>query len=171
MAVTGNLISVTFSSEELTELDGAIQKIEQIIAGKTRNLSQEERRQFGRIAEQNKLFVNKAKTYMEQYPQYVPPFLDKEEFDRDFESRGIIERRLMRLEGVTEQLSDTKILLDNDNYSNALTFYRNIRFLSREDVPGTTNIAKDLSQFFPHSKKKATETEETKEAKPETQNE
>ncbi len=160
MTVTGNLISVTFSSEELQELDAAIQTIEQIISGKTSNLSQEERRQFGRIAEQNKLFVNKAKDYMEEYPQYIPAFLDKAEFDRDFEARKLLEKRLIRLEGVAEQLSDTKILLDNDNYSNALTFYRNIRFLSGENVPGTTSIAKDLSQFFPHSKKKPVATEE-----------
>ncbi len=163
MAVTGNLISVTFTQEELAKLDEAIQTTEQIIAGKTSNLTNEERQQFGRIAEQNKLFVNKAKDYMEQYPQYVPVFLDKAEFDRDFESRSLIEKRLMRLEGVTEQLSDTKILLDNDNYSNALTFYRNIRFLSGENVAGTTGIASDLSQFFPNSRKKKPKKEETTE--------
>lgn len=160
MAVAGNLISVSMSTEDLQKLDEAIQTIETVITGKTRNLSEEERRQFGRIAEQNKLFVNKAKDYMEEYPQHIPAFLDKQEFDRDFEARKVIEKRLIRLEGITEQLSDTKILLDNDNYTNALTFYRNIRFLSGEDVPGTTSIAKDLSQFFPHSKKKAEEVEE-----------
>ncbi len=160
MAVAGNLISVSMSKEDLQKLDEAIQTIETVITGKTRNLSEEERRQFGRIAEQNKLFVNKAKDYMEEYPQHIPAFLDKQEFDRDFEARKVIEKRLIRLEGITEQLSDTKILLDNDNYTNALTFYRNIRFLSGEDVPGTTSIAKDLSQFFPHSKKKAEEVEE-----------
>ncbi len=157
MSVSGNLISITFTSEELQQLDGAIQQIEQIILGKTSNLSQEERKQFGRIAEQNKLFVNKAKSYMEEYPQHVPSFLDKAEFDRDYEARKLIESRLIRLEGITEQLSDTKILLDNDNYNNALTFYRNIRFLSGENVPGTTNIVNDLSQFFNRTKKKTTQ--------------
>ncbi len=152
MGIAGNLISITFTSEELQQLDSAIQQIEQIISGKTSNLSQEERKQFGRIAEQNKLFVNKAKDYMEEYPQHVPSFLDKVEFDRDYEARKVIESRLIRLEGITEQLSDTKILLDNDNYSNALTFYRNIRFLSKENVPGTTSIAQDLSQFFNRTK-------------------
>ncbi len=154
MMTKGNLISVVFTTEELAQLDEAIQKIEQVLVGKTSNLSLEERQQFGRIAEQNKLFVNKAKDYMEEYPQYIPPFIDKPEFDRDFESRQVIEKRLMRLEGITEQLLDTKILLDNDNYTNALTFYRNIRYLSKEDVPGTKGIVKDLSQFFSRTKKK-----------------
>ncbi len=96
MSVSGNLISVTFTSEEFQQLDEAIRKIEQIIAGKMSNLSQEERKQFGRIAEQNKLFVNKAKSYMEEYPQHVPPFVDKAEFDRDYEARKLIESRLQQ---------------------------------------------------------------------------
>ncbi len=153
MSKKGNLMSVVFTTEELTKLDEAIKTIEETIAGKTRNLTLEERKQFGRIAEQNKLFVNKAKEYMEEYPQHIPPFIDKDEFDKDFASRAIIEKRLIRIEGITEQLSDTKILLDNDNYSNALTFYRNIRFLSKEEVPGTTSIVEDLSQFFSRTKK------------------
>ncbi len=157
MPVSGNLISISFTNEELNQLDEAIQKIEQIISGKTSNLSKEERQQFGRIAEQNKLFVNKAKDYMEDYPQHVPAFLDKAEFDRDYEARKVIEGRLRRLEGITEQLSDTKILLDNDNYNNALTFYRNIRFLSKENIPGTTSIVSDLSQFFNRTKQKTVE--------------
>ena len=45
-------------------------------------------------------------------------------------------------------MSDTKVLLDHDNYFNALSFYRNVKFLSQENVPGTTNIFKELRQFF-----------------------
>jgi hypothetical protein len=88
---------------------------------------------------------------MEQYPQYVPGFLDKAEFDNDYISRQQIETRLQRLSSVTEQLSDTKVLLDHDNYHNAITFYRNMKFLSGENVPGTNVIYDDLKQFFVYS--------------------
>ncbi|WP_291876034.1 hypothetical protein [Chryseobacterium sp.] len=77
---------------------------------------------------------------MEQYPQHVPGFLDKEEFDRDYTAREQIEQRLQRLDSLHEQLSDTKVLLDHDNYHNSISFYRNIRFLSEENVPGTNVI-------------------------------
>ncbi|WP_299183993.1 hypothetical protein [uncultured Chryseobacterium sp.] len=143
-----NLISVSFSSDELTALDQAIQSIETILSGKTINLTPEQRQQYGRIAEQNKLFVNKAKSYMEQYPQYIPGFLDKTEFDKDYSMREQLEGRLQRLDSVVEQLSDTKILLDHDNYHNSITFYRNVRYLSGENVPGTNVIYDDMKQFF-----------------------
>ncbi|MBW8523553.1 hypothetical protein K0U91_12310 [Chryseobacterium chendengshani] len=146
-----NLISINFSDSELANLDQAIQSIESILGGKTINLTPDQRQQYGRIAEQNKLFVNKAKDYMEQYTQHVPGFLDKAEFDRDYSARQQVETRLQRLSSITEQLSDTKVLLDHDNYHNAITFYRNIKFLSGENVPGTNVIYDDMKQFFSSS--------------------
>ncbi len=148
-----NLIQVTFTDEELTQIDTALQTIETVLKGKTVKLSAEERRQYGSIAEQNKLFVNKTKEFMEQYSQYVPSFLDKEEFDRDFKARSQVELRLQRLKSLTEQLSDTKVLLDHDNYFNSLTFYRNIKFLSKENIPGIKSIFEGLSQFFKTGKR------------------
>ncbi|MGX5687120.1 hypothetical protein ACWKWW_21435 [Chryseobacterium cucumeris] len=143
-----NLISLSFTAEELTKLDQALQTIETVLSGKTINLTPEERQQYGSIAEQNKLFVNKAKIYMEQYAQYVPSFLDKAEFDKDYIAREQIEQRLQQLDSLTEQLSDTKVLLDHDNYHNAISFYRSIRYFSEENVPGTNVIYDDMKQFF-----------------------
>jgi hypothetical protein len=143
-----NLISVSFTADELSQIDEALQAVENVLYKKTINLTPDERKQYGRIAEQNKLFVNKAKVYMEQFPQHVPGFLDKAEFDKDYSAREQIEMRLQRLSSLTEQLSDTKTLLDHDNYHNAITFYRNIKYLSDENVPGSNVIYSDMKQFF-----------------------
>jgi len=40
------------------------------------------------------------------------------------------------------------VLLDHDNYHNAITFYRNVKYLSGENVPGTNVIYEDMKQFF-----------------------
>lgn len=143
-----NLISLSFSKSDLETIDKALQDIQTVLKGKTINLTPDQRQQYGRIAEQNKLFVNKAKSYMEQYAQHVPGFLDKAEFDRDYIAREQIEQRLQLLDSLTEQLSDTKVLLDHDNYHNAISFYRSIRYLSEENVPGTNVIYEGMKQFF-----------------------
>ena len=143
-----NLWSLSFTDAELTQIDQAINSLETVLQGKTIHLTPEQRQQYGRIAEQNKLFVNKAKSYMEQYPQFVPPFLDKAEFDKDHDARGQLESRMQKLAALSEQLSDTKVLLDHDNYHNAISFYRNIRYLAGENAPGTTTLYQDMQQFF-----------------------
>ncbi len=73
-----NLISLSFSKSDLETIDKAIQDIQTVLVGKTINLTPDQRQQYGRIAEQNKLFVNKAKSYMEQYAQHVRDFWTKQ---------------------------------------------------------------------------------------------
>ncbi|WP_378184012.1 hypothetical protein [Aquimarina sp. SS2-1] len=143
-----NLISVSFTEEELAQLDGHLLGIRQILQGKTVNLTPDQRRQYGRIANQNKLIVDKAKNYMEQHPDWVPRFVDKDEFDRDYTSREQIESRVQLLENLSTQLIDTKTLLDHDNYNNALSFYRMIRFLAGENEPGAKAVHEDMKVLF-----------------------
>ena len=152
-----NLISISFSATELQDLDQALQKIAAVLQGKTVNLTPAQRTQYGSIAEQNKLFVNKAKQLMEQNPTLVPSFLDKAEFDKDYAAREQIEGRLMQIAGLTEQMSDSKVLLDHDNYFNALSFYRSVKFLSQENVPGTSSVFSELRQFFGNGGSKTVE--------------
>lgn len=143
-----NLISIAFTETELATIQTALNSIQSVLSGKAINLTPQQRQQYGSIAEQNKLFVNKAKQYMEQYPEYVPSFLSKAEFDKDYTARMQLEAPAARLKNVAEQIADTKVLLDHDNYFNALTFYRNIRFLANENVPGISTIYEDMKQFF-----------------------
>ncbi|MCX2679578.1 hypothetical protein OOZ15_06440 [Galbibacter sp. EGI 63066] len=143
-----NLISVSFTKEELVKLDNHLKGIKAVLKDKTVNLTPEERGQYGRIANQNKLIVNKAKKYMETHPDWVPRFVDKKEFDRDYEARTAVEDRVKALENLTQQLVDTKTLLDHDNYNNALTFYRMVRFLSEENEPGAGTVYQDMKVLF-----------------------
>ena len=143
-----NLISVSFTDEELAQLELQLVGIQQILEGKTVNLTTDQRRQYGRIANQNKLIVDKAKNYMEQHPSWVPNFLDKTEFDNDYMAREQIENRVQQLENLAQQLIDTKILLDHDNYTNALSFYRMVRFLAGENEPGAQAVYSDMKVLF-----------------------
>lgn len=143
-----NLASVSFTPAELSQLDDAIASINAVLQNKTYNLNPDQRQSYSRINEQNKLFVNKAKLFMEQYPQHLPSFVDKAEFDKDYDARENVEKRMLQLKSITEQLSDTKILLDHDNYHDSISFYRNVKFLSNENVPGTNTLYEELNQFF-----------------------
>ncbi|PKV52822.1 hypothetical protein ATE84_4950 [Aquimarina sp. MAR_2010_214] len=156
-----NLISVTFTEDELNKLTQGIATIKEVLLGKTVNLTPEQRAQYGRIANQNKLIVDKAKNYMEQHPGWIPNFLDKEEFDRDYSTRQQIETHVQLLENLSQQLVDTKTLLDYDNYSNALSFYRMMRFLAGENEPGAKSVYQDMKVLFKRSGGVTTDTPDT----------
>lgn len=143
-----NLISISFSEEETTQMQNALNTIASILKGKTVNLTPEDRKQYGAIADNNKKLVNKCRDYMEQRPDLIPKTLDHEEFKRDFKARETMERLSRSLFTLQEEVLDTKTLLDHDNYKDSISFYRYIKFLSQENEPGSSSIFADLKKHF-----------------------
>lgn len=143
-----NLISVSFTDEELAQIKKAMAGIATVLNGKTVNLTPQERQQYGRIADKNKVFVDKCKAYMEQVADLVPANLDKAEFDADYKARTQIEPIYRELSRLAEKLQDTKTLLDHDNYTAAISYYRYIKYLASTSEPGTTTMYEDMRKHF-----------------------
>lgn len=148
-----DLIQVVYTAEELEACNTGIAAVETFAAKHVPNLSAEDRQNFGSINEINKLFVNKSKTLMEQNPSMIPTFIDQGEFQRDLTAREEIEKLILKLDTIKRNLSDTKILLDNDNYHDALAFYRSVRYLANEHQSGAIAVYEELKQYFPSKKK------------------
>ncbi len=143
-----NLISITLTDEEVASINQAIATLNNVLQNKVVNLTPEERRQYGSIADRNKVLVDKCKDYMEQAPETLPVTIDKAEFDADYKARKQLELPLRDLTRIMEKLQDTKTLLDHDNLQASLTYYRYIKYLAQENEAGTSSIYKDLKQHY-----------------------
>ncbi len=143
-----NLISVEFTEEELAQISAAIAQLNTVLVGKAVNLTPAERRQYGSIADRNKILVDKAKFYMDKAPDTLPRTIDKAEFDRDYLVRSQLEAPLRELSMVVEKIRDTKTLLDFDNFQATIAYYRYVKYLSEQNEPGTTTIYQDLRQHY-----------------------
>lgn len=153
-----NLISVVLPDDFGAKVKTAIDSVVRMVSGWVVNLSPEERRQYGSISDSNKAFVQKCKEYMDLNPDTLPPGWNMEEFERDYQARKALEEPLRALQRLTERIEDTKTLLDYDNYTAALMYYRYVKFLASTNEPGTTSIYKDLGKHFARTKKTAGET-------------
>lgn len=150
-----DLLQSQLTPANITAINAALASIETTLSGKTVNLTPEERQKYGSINEQNKLLVSKVNDYRQSQPQFNSPQVDWTEFQNDLAARTSLDSFLNRLDSITEQISDTKILHDNDNYQQSLTQYSYVSYMANENVPGTTSIKEDLGQFFNRT---ATET-------------
>ena len=65
---------------------------------------------------------------------------------------------------IAEMLSDTKILLDFDNYNGSISYYRYVKFLATQNTPGITSIYADLNQHFQSMGKRAKKAPDAPEA-------
>ena len=142
------MIQNQLTTTDIDNINRAIDTIQSIIAGKMVNLTPNERQKYGSINAQNKLMVNKVNEIHNNYPQYDSARIDWAVFSADFALRGMLEKLISHLNSIVEQLNNTKILYDNDNYQQALAQYSYISYLANQNEPGVTSIKEEIAQFF-----------------------
>lgn len=157
--INDDLIQVVFTAEEKENAKQALTTLLGIITPKAPVLSNDDRRAYGSVAELNKLKINKSRTYMKQFPELVPSFVDLNEFERDFQTRVEAEELIMLAEDALRRLTDMKIMLDYDNYQDVLAFYRSVRYSASEKIGNAVTVYNDMKQFFPRTGSGKTETE------------
>ena len=143
-----DLIQNQLSAGDLDNICKALDNIQSVVAGKMVNLTPDERQKYGSINEQNKLMVNKVNDVHNSHPQFDSAKVNWAGFSADFAIRGTLEKIISRLQSLSEQFDDTKILHDNDNYQQALAQYSYISFLADQNETGITTVKEDIAQFF-----------------------
>ncbi|MCV6628345.1 MAG: hypothetical protein OIF50_00645 [Flavobacteriaceae bacterium] len=149
---SNSLVNVLFEQEDIKKISNHIEQINKILKGNVINLNAESRKKFGSIGDGNTVFVDKCRSYMNANPDTIPNSVDKEGFEVAYTGRSLLQQPIRELKGVLEKLIDTKILLDYDNYTTSLSYYRYVRFLSGENHPGINTIHDDLKKHFAKSK-------------------
>lgn len=144
-----NLISVNLSDEEVKTIEDALTAIDTVLKGKTVNLTPEDRQIYGRLGNRTENWITKVVGYMDQKPEITPMYINVPELKKDYETRKKLMPILNQFASLKESIDDTTVLLGNDIYNFALAYYRNMKLVSRENVPGTTEIYKDLAAQFP----------------------
>ncbi len=138
-----------FSEQEKTMIENTLTQLETAFAGKLANLTQEERKQFGSVNEQNKLIINKVKQLADTQADLKCPDIDWQEFDADYHSRDFLDGMVGRIDRLYNGLTSAKILHDYDNYKDALKDYEYAKFKNGMEAPGYAVKVKELRQFFP----------------------
>lgn len=163
MSTLKNLNDTHLSAEQIESVNTSLTSLESALAVTLSNLNSDERRKYGSISEQNKLFVNKVNDYIINQPTLKSPDVDWDEFAKDFNSRNVLEGIIARLENLLKGVSNAKILHDYDNYQAALDDYAYTNYKVGTSASGYESKRNELKQFFSRTKK--VEEEETSEMK------
>lgn len=148
-----NLNNSHLTVAQVTAINDALAALETALALLTVTLTPEERQTYGSVNEQNKLLVNKVWDYRRDSPSLAIPDLDWDEFERDFDSRQLMESLQNRLGALQERIKNTKILHDYDNYQSALEDYAYTSYKAGSQAPGYETKMNELKQFFARSGK------------------
>lgn len=143
-----NLDNRHFSATEKTAINTVLANLELALADKLANLSAVERQQYGSVNEQNKLIINKVKSFHDAQPTLSSPDIDWAEFNSDFDTREYLQAAIQRLQSLIDGLGNAKILHDYDNYQDSLTDYDFAKYKASTNAVGFQTKVAELSQFF-----------------------
>lgn len=143
-----NFDSRHFSDIEKAAVTTALASLELAFATKLANLTASERQQYGSVNEQNKVIINKVKSYQETQPALSSPDVDWTEFNSDFDTREFLQNSMQRLQSLLDGLSNAKILHDYDNYQASLTDYDFAKHKASTSAVGFQTKVSELAQFF-----------------------
>lgn len=142
------------TEEQMAAVNQALADLEMALKPLTINLSAEERSKYGRVNEQNKLFVNKVYDFAKSRESLRSPDVDWAEFFKDYEDRNFYETVMSRLDDLQLKLKNHKILGDYDNYQDALADYAFATYKAGTKSVGFEEKYRELKQFFAKSNKK-----------------
>lgn len=148
-----NLNNVHLTDEQITAINQAMEALEKALAPLQINLTPEARHRYGRVNEQNKLFINRVNDFASLQPQLKSPDVDWDEFARDYKSRTFLEGLINRLNSLSTRANNSKILHDFDNYQEALEDYAYTSYRAGSRGVGFEEKYKELKQFFTKTRK------------------
>lgn len=153
-----NLNNFHLTDEQIRTLNETLASLESALEALKINLTPDDRNKYGRVNEQNKLFINKVNDFATSQPALRSIDVNWEEFFRDYKSRSVYEVAINRLEALLDRLKNAKILHDYDNYQDALNDYQYTAFRAGANAVGFEAKKRELAQFFAKSRRKTEES-------------
>lgn len=143
-----NLNNKHLTEEQMTAVREALVNLENTLKLLDINLTPEQRNRYGRVNEQNKLFINKTRDFATAQPDLRTADVDWEEFEKDFKSRSFLENTISRLKSLTDRCVNAKTLHDFDNYQDALADYAYTQYKAKSKAVGYEEKYNEQKQFF-----------------------
>lgn len=155
-----NLNNQHLTDAQMEAITQALVQLENALKPLQINLTPEERSKFGRVNEQNKLFVNKVHDFARDQADLRSPDVNWDEFFKDFKSRAFFENVMNRIESSLIKVKNVKITHDFDNHQDALNDYAYTSYKAGSKAVGYEAKHKELKQFFARKSKTTTPNEE-----------
>lgn len=111
-------------------------------------LTEKERQELFKMGNKTVATVQKVKSYTDTNPEFIPSYMQTNEFDKDAE----VVNQLTPLHNVAFQLAsdldDTRMLAGSEALAEALIYYGSVREAATKGIPQAKPIYADLKERF-----------------------
>lgn len=145
---TKNSISIQIPEAELQTARDAVNTIKTILSPYLVALSPSERQTLPKMGDGTLPFVEKVMEYAQEDGQFLPPFLDLQEMDKDWTTVKSLMPILREIQQLNSNLNDTVTLAGSEAYVGALGYYNSVKYGAKMNAADAKVIYEDLRQRF-----------------------
>lgn len=143
-----NLVSINLSSQDVTDLDAALETMRRVFAPLIA-LQPAQRRELYKMGDKSETFCRQTLSLLAANPQMVPPNLGLAEAQADLVALDLLRPRLMQLRQLVERAEDTDLALGSDIISVALEGYALLKVSGKGEA--LKSARRELSARFAKS--------------------
>lgn len=153
-----NKVAFVLSDEEKTQVMDAVGVLTAVLEPKLTNLSADDKKELPKMGDKTVAFVEKSLEYAEQYPNYIPDFINVAEAKIDLQSVRALRQLFLPLERITNEIDSTITLAGSEAFSSSLSIYKVLKNAAVMGQAGASEATADLSSRFPGKKRTNAET-------------
>ena len=100
-------------------------------------------------------FVEKVMDYAQSDNQFLPPYVDLQELEKDWMAVKELMPLLRDLQQLESNLNDTLMMAGSEAYVGALSYYNSVKYGAKVNAADAKVIYEDLKQRFDKSANRA----------------
>ena len=133
----------------LTQITDLINQANAALQPYVTALTNEERKSIPKMSDKTQAFVEKTVGYVGSNPEFVPAYMNTEDFAIDFTNTTGLDPILKLAEQLYNNLNDTEMVAGSEAYISALMYYNNVKQGDKNGIPAARSIHEDLQKRFP----------------------
>lgn len=147
-SVVSNRISTVISAEVFQAAVASLEAIMQTLGPLLITLGNEDRRGMPHMGDVNTAWVIKVLGYARSHPQFMPPYSDTDELQKDVDLVVLLRPFLAEVLRLAALLQDTIDLAGSEAIMGALPYYTTVKGGAKLGQPHAAPIAADLGTRF-----------------------
>jgi hypothetical protein len=109
------------------------------------NLSSQQRIRMAKLSRGRVGFIDTSSVHMRANPEYLPAYIDFEEFTKDVDLKDCLHRVLAEVNSFSERLNDTIMQVESEAYRASRLYYKSVKAAASEGTEDAERIVRDLS--------------------------
>ena len=152
MKISNNVQSVPKDVQQ--QVKAKINEARELLAPYVVAMTPKERHRILKMGAKTLSFVEKAHEYAKETPSFVPAHIDMHAWEDDIKNFHELWALINSIKQLEQNLCDTEMTAGSEAFKISLSYYRAIKLLADENVPGTKAIHQALRPRFPGGRRR-----------------